>query len=147
MRVTEQEAARLLGQPKRRAPARLHASEQQEQEALMEFCQRVAGRLPELALLFHIPNGGLRDPATAIQLQRAGVKPGVPDLLLPVARRGFHGLWIELKAQGGKASEEQLEWAHLLRCQDFQWVLCVGWAQAARVLVWYLGAKAEDYGL
>ena len=31
---------------------------------------------------WHIPNGGLRDIKTAVQLKRAGVVPGIPDLAL-----------------------------------------------------------------
>ena len=49
------------------------------------------GRFPELVLLYHIPNGGKRDAQTAISLKRQGVKAGVPDLHLPVARGGYHG--------------------------------------------------------
>lgn len=43
---------------------------------------------PELKLLYHVPNGGKRDKRTATALRRQGVKAGVPDLCLPVARGG-----------------------------------------------------------
>ncbi len=45
-----------------------------------------------------MPNGGKRDKATAAVLKRQGVKAGVPDIMLPAARAGYHGLYIELKA-------------------------------------------------
>mgnify|MGYP004433785991 CR=1 FL=1 len=38
-----------------------------------------------------------RDARTAANLKRQGVKAGVPDLHLPVARGGYNGLYIELK--------------------------------------------------
>ena len=60
-----------------------------------------------------MPNGGFRNAKEAIGLARQGVKAGVFDLALDVARGGFHGLKIELKKPGGKCkvpSSEQLEY-------------------------------------
>ena len=66
---------------------------------------------PELALLHHIPNGGHRARKTARDLARSGVRAGVPDYCLPVARGGAHGLYLELKRlHGGRVSPEQREW-------------------------------------
>jgi len=65
---------------------------------------------PDLAiLLFHIPNGEKRDDATAMKLKGMGVTKGVPDLFLSVPNRFFHGLYIEMKSDGGKPSKEQRE--------------------------------------
>ena len=36
--------------------------------------------------MFRIPNGGSRHPAEAARLKAQGVKAGVPDLCIPVAR-------------------------------------------------------------
>lgn len=47
-----------------------------------------------------------RDKATAVALKRQGVKAGVPDICLPVARNGYHGLHIELKA--GKTQQPRI---------------------------------------
>lgn len=44
-------------------------------------------------LLIHIPNGGSRrNKFEGYRLKRQGVRPGVSDLLLPVARGGHFGL-------------------------------------------------------
>jgi len=48
-------------------------------------------------LLHHIPNGGLRDKREGARLKASGVIAGVCDLFLPMARRGAHGLYIEMK--------------------------------------------------
>lgn len=53
---------------------------------------------------FHIPNGEQREPSTAARLTRMGVKPGVPDVFLPVPMGIFHGLWSKLKRMGGTAT-------------------------------------------
>ncbi len=72
--------------------------------------------LPELALLFAVPNGGHRHPATGAKLKAEGVKPGVPDLWLPVPRNLFHGLVIELKTElkSSKVSAAQEWWINSL---------------------------------
>ena len=54
---------------------------------------------------WHTPNGGYRNKSEAMLLKAMGVKAGVPDFLLFSAGR-LHGL--EIKAQGGRASPEQL---------------------------------------
>lgn len=68
------------------------------QEALFSWAAYRTGLMPELQYMYHVPNGGKRDKATAAVLKRQGVKAGVPDIMLPAARAGYHGLYIELKA-------------------------------------------------
>ena len=68
------------------------------QEALFSWAAYRTGLMPELQYMYHVPNGGKRDAATAVALKRQGVKAGVPDIMLPAARAGYHGLYIELKA-------------------------------------------------
>ena len=86
------------------------SDESGHQEAIIEWCAWNMQQYPELELLYHVPNGGKRDKATAAVLKRQGVKAGVPDLVLPVARCGYHGLYIELKAPGGSVQKSQKEY-------------------------------------
>ena len=81
--------------------------EAREQEALFRWAGFAAGTMPELNLLYHIPNGGSRNKAEAANLKRQGVRAGVPDLFLPVARGGYHGPYIELKFEKNKTSKNQ----------------------------------------
>lgn len=66
----------------------------------------------------HVPNGGARHPAVARQLRAAGVKAGVPDVLIfdPPPLCGTHvGTALELKrAKGGRASDLQRDWLKAL---------------------------------
>ena len=74
-------------------------TEAQHQAMVMKWSQQpeIRSRWPELALLYHIPNGGTRDAIEGRHLKQQGVKRGVPDLCLPVARENYHALYIELK--------------------------------------------------
>lgn len=80
--------------------------------------------LPELSLMYAIPNGGLRHKAVAAKLKREGVKPGVPDICLPLPCRGrFHGLYLELKTPKGKLSDEQRDWLAALSSRGYKTVI------------------------
>lgn len=72
-------------------------TESQEQQRLFQWARMESGRFPELELLYHIPNEGKRSRATGRRMVAEGLKKGVPDICLPVARGGSHGLYIELK--------------------------------------------------
>lgn len=114
-------------------------SEEQEQITVFEWAMLMEKQFPELALLFHIGNGGVRSKSEAVRFKKAGVKAGVPDLFLPVPRGGFHGLWIEMKRRkGGRVSEEQSWWMHELEKQMYRTVVCHGSDEACDVLYNYL---------
>ena len=108
------------------------------QEMLFSWIEYQLVNYPELALAYHIPNGGKRDARTAANLKRQGVKAGVPDIHLPVARGGYHGLYIELKVGGNKQTEKQKEWQRKLTQQGYLSVVCYGWEEAAKQLINYL---------
>ena len=95
-------------------------------------------------LLYHVPNGGSRNKIEAARLRAQGVKSGVPDLCLPVARGGNHGLYIALKRQrGGRISEEQVRWIDGLLEQGYAAAICKGGQEAASVIIDYLQRKTE----
>ena len=118
-------------------------SESSEQKALVHWATLQARTTyPELALLYAVANGGRRDVITGARLKAEGVRPGVPDLCLPVARGPWHGLYIELKASGGHVSAVQREWIAALNAQQYHAVVCVGWQAAADTITAYLRGGA-----
>jgi len=120
---------------------RVRASpEHTEQCALFRWAeyQSHSYAMPELALMFAIPNGGLRSKATAAKLKAEGVKAGVPDLCLPVARGEYHGLWIELKAGRNKPTPAQGAWHGHLSAQGYRVAVCYSWEAARDVIEEYL---------
>ena len=114
-------------------------SEEQEQAAVFQWCVLMERQFPELALLFHVPNGGIRSKTEAVRFKRTGVKAGVPDLFLPVARGGAHGLWIEMKRKkGGRLSDEQKAWLDALEKEHYVTVVAHGAEEACDAIVKYL---------
>lgn len=112
--------------------------ESEEQEALFQWAEAMSGKYPCLRLMYHVPNGGHRSAAVAGKLKAEGVKAGVPDICLPSARGGYHGLYIELKAGKNKATKEQKEWLSALSEEGYKAVVCRGWVNAAEEIKNYL---------
>lgn len=69
---------------------------------------------PELAWLYAIPNAAKRSARAAQWMKAEGLRPGVPDVCLPVPRGGFGALYIEHKRLGAKPTPEQSRWLHHL---------------------------------
>lgn len=113
--------------------------EGQEQAALMA---ELSIRMPEVAdLIFHVPNGGHRVKAVAAKLKAQGVKAGIPDLVLPMARGGFFGLYIEFKAtppNDAAISSSQHERIRKLNAQGYLAVVCRGHFDAVEQIRAYL---------
>ena len=117
-------------------------SESDEQATLFAWADMMKARWPELELMFHIPNGGSRHPLEAVHLKRQGVKPGVPDIFLPAARGGYHGLWIEMKRQtNSRLSDYQKDMIQRLICQRYRVAVCHGFEEARKIITLYLEGR------
>ena len=117
-------------------------TEEQEQTAVFQWADIMQTQYPELALLFHIPNGGVRSKTEAVRFKRAGVKAGVPDLFLPVPRSVYHGLFIELKRRNGsRVRPEQKAWLDALENQRYFCVIARGAEAACQYIQDYLDLK------
>ena len=126
----------VLGKPLQRR--RQH--EAGEQIALFQWAQLMEQKYPELALLFHVPNGtSLKGGAIeGAHMKAQGVRAGVPDLCLPIARGGYHGLYIELKAVGGRVQDTQRVWIERLTAQGYRAAVCFGFEAAKAEIEKYL---------
>ena len=113
-------------------------SESTEQQALFQWAAIASAQKPELRLLHAIPNSGKRHIVTAVRMKAEGQKAGVSDIFLPVARHGYHGMYIELKVKGGKLSDKQKEWLRLTAEQGYKSIVCVGWIEAKEAIEKYL---------
>lgn len=128
--------------PKKARPTRARRSEAEGEEQA-ELIKLFRAQFPAVGpLLIHIPNGGSRKNAfEGWRLKEQGVRAGVSDLFLPVARGGFFGLWIEFKAappNDAAVSDSQQDWVALMQAQGYAAHICLGVAAALRALADYM---------
>lgn len=96
---------------------------------------------PDLDLLYAVPNGGERHRAVAAKLKAEGVRKGVPDLCLPVARGGYIGLYLELKKAKEAPSAEQWAWLQRLHEAGHRVFIANHPATAVNLILTYLNER------
>lgn len=121
----------------------LQRSEHDEQVAVIQWIDALAG--DHLArLIFAVPNGARTSISVAKRLKAEGLRKGVPDLMLPVARHGYHGLFIEMKRVGGVKSDTsiaQMGWHGALLEEGYRVTTCYGFEEARQTITAYLTPK------
>ena len=127
-------------------------AEHDEQVAVIQWATFLEGQYPELGLLYAVPNGAklpykqvkgkngktYRWSPEAEKLKAEGMRSGVPDLCLPVARKGFHGLYIEMKAGRNKPSDNQVGYLDALAAQGNLAVVVWSAEEAIETILEYL---------
>lgn len=90
-------------------------------------------------LIFHIPNGGYRDPHTAAKLKDEGVVSGIPDICIPA----WH-VFIEFKRKdGGTLSERQKKIISHLRSIGYTVFVAHGATEASKMILEFL--RSSDH--
>lgn len=76
-----------------------------EQRIQADSYQWFNNSFPSLrGLLYHVPNGELRDPITASKLKAMGVVAGIPDIVFHYRTKTY---FFEFKKPGGTISDDQ----------------------------------------
>ncbi len=121
-------------------------SESWEQQWLFYEVHKLEAERPELCWLHAVPNGATTGKREGARLKAEGLKAGVPDLCLPVARAGYHGLYVELKRQNGcesDLSDEQKKWLRGLVENGYYACWCRGYEQALETILAYLDGRVR----
>ena len=122
----------------------IEPKEHDEQVWFFEWIDMQSLTYPELLCCFAVPNGGYRPNKTGADLKAEGVRSGVPDIFLSVARNGYHGLCIEMKRRkSGSLEPNQKVWIERLKEQGYRVEMCRGCDAAIKIVKEYLGI-AED---
>lgn len=132
-------------EPVRTAKRSTAPTEHDEQVALMQMVDRLAAVHPELDLLMAYPIGGYRGKATAAKMKAEGGKAGVPDLFLPCARGGCHGMFLELKRADHSNHETPLQvaWRERLTAEGYHCVVAYGAVEAMQSILEYIAKGRE----
>ncbi|WP_352338244.1 VRR-NUC domain-containing protein [Psychrobacter sp. 16-MNA-CIBAN-0192] len=89
--------------------------------------------------LVHTPNGGGRSLGEGYNFKKMGVKKGYPDLILDIAKGGYHGLRIELKkVKGSRTTPEQLERLDMLNAEGYYAIIAKGFDHAIQIITDYM---------
>ncbi len=80
-------------------------------------------------------------------MKAEGVKAGVPDIFISVARRGYHGMYVEMKVGSNRPTKDQVAWLEALALEGYMVDVSFSWTEAAHKIIRYLGLYPEDYGV
>jgi hypothetical protein len=71
-------------------------------------------------------------------MKAEGVLAGVPDLHIPAANNGFHGLYIEMKHGKNKPTEKQATVMDKLKNEGYKCVVCYSFGEFQEAVNEYL---------
>lgn len=142
-RVSEASLKKMLATDEKRSAAKSSRprsdEEHQHQKAFFEILRLNERTHPELRFIFAVPNGGRRDKAAAGKLWAEGVRAGVPDICIPIGRKGHFGAFIENKSASGKTTPAQAEFALHLTRANYAFKTCRSVDEQVAFVEWYLG--------
>lgn len=116
-------------------PKSLNPSEHDIQAALVEYLNLLD------KLVHSIPNEGQRSPRTGKRMKDRGLLPGVLDLFLAEAERGYHGFYLEVKEPGKKPSPLQYVFMHKARANGYYANWCDNVDDGLRMINWYFNIR------
>lgn len=110
------------------------------QSALFAWARLAAKAYPGLDLLSCSLNGVKLTAAQAGKAKAAGMLKGEFDIKLPVARGGYHGLIIEMKAGRNKPTTEQIWYGKRMVEEGWKALVCWDWEAAKEEIISYLSS-------
>lgn len=119
------------------------SSEHQDQAQIVTWLK--AAGLWDKYGIFSVPNGiplpGSQKARSRIinYMKREGMRPGVADMVFPVARGGYFGMYLEMKRKtGGELSEEQRRFIGIVEMNGYFTAVPNGYDDAMRIIEDYL---------
>lgn len=105
---------------------------------LQQACVRwVRCQYPDL-VVYAIPNGGKRNAVTGAILKAEGVLAGVADLFVARACGSYHGLYVEMKTEGGRQSESQRAFESAVVREGYGYAVCRSFDEFVSLINWYV---------
>jgi hypothetical protein len=118
---------------------KIWASEADLQNNVIKWARINAKNCYTLNFLTASLNGVKLTPVQVVLAKKSGMNKGFPDLELPAARRGYHGLYIEMKRSDGVLSDDQIRWQKYLVSEGYKHVVARSDEYAIKIIKWYLG--------
>lgn len=113
-------------------------SEHTEQSQFMSVLRRLESRHPGLRWAFAVPNGFLDTKGKRLRAWREGMTAGVSDIFIPLPSKGFHGLFLEFKKDGGTLTKPQKAFIADMRARGYKAEVAYGFRQGLEILRDYI---------
>ena len=113
--------------------------EGQQQREFFHLVRSLEPIYPQLQMVRSDQAGLHTHPAQAQKAKAAGMRPGFPDIDVPVLSGGYSGLNVELKYGTNRPTQMQRWWLQKLEEQGRRCVVCYSAHEAWKELVEYLG--------
>ena len=109
-----------------------------EQAKVIAWARANERNYPFLWMLHSSLNGLKRTKNAQGKAKAQGMLSGVPDLFLPVPRKNFHGLYIEMKSEKGRVSVSQSRFLSVTNELGYQSIVCYSSEDAIEKIKEYL---------
>lgn len=145
--MTIQQYRAITSKPKkaRRQPRHLEA---EYQSAVILWARARFEEDPQhfhdLDLLHCSLNGVPMTPGQAKRAKAQGMRAGIPDLSLPVPIGGYHGLYIEMKTEDGRLSDDQKDVTVRLAQLGYKVVVAYGPGEAKEAIRRYYNMETSN---
>jgi hypothetical protein len=121
-------------------------SEYDIQRTIFEWASVQLKVYPDLEFMYATASGVRMAVGLLMKCKRAGiVKKGLPDMVLPAPRNKFHGLYIELKKDGGKPTPDQIRYIDYLKKNNYYATVCVGLDESIKLIKDYLDGGIYEH--
>lgn len=117
--------------------------EHNHQAAYFRILKLNERRFPELAFIFAVPNAAKRSPQLGMWMVKEGLVAGVPDIIIPMARRGYHGAFLETKFGNNKMSPAQIKFRDFLSKENYFVLACYDERKLTTITEWFLSVELE----
>lgn len=128
-----------------RAALKPRRHEEADQQAMfMEWCRWAAKHTSDYPMLrlIHCSLNGVKLSATqACRAKQQGMLKGVCDLFLPVPKKGFNGLFLEMKSETGRVTPEQSRFMRDVVDMGYDAHVCYSAKEAIAVIQGYYGVE------
>lgn len=119
-------------------------SEKTEQINLMEWIRREAQYDKRLQYAYHPENERKCSAKEGAERKLMGVLKGVSDIVIPYPCGAHHGLYIELKFEKGRVSQEQEEFLSEMMARGYYGCVCYSKETAQEVIQEYLKLQWDE---
>lgn len=114
-----------------------------EQLLHKSICDYLDCKYPNV-FYFHPHNESKRSPYERFLIKVMRLRPGIPDLLIPLPKKGKNGMAVEFKIKPNKLTKNQLKIINILNSYNWNVIICYSFEEAKIHIDKYLEEKLNN---